>query len=339
MKDFMRNHLKLLIIIFTVIILGVVLLLVVGGNKNEDIMSIEGSIYTKNDFNMYVYSGKYNLYGKNNTDLPDATLNSKYNDDMTVREFLKKKAVNEMLIAGIVNNLAKENNIEVTNTTDIDEEKKQFIESVGGEKAFKKLLRKNNTSEESYDKMLYTDKLYNLILSELYSDGKKYDLTPEQKKSATNEYNMSYYKISQIVLAKIDLNTNKALSESELKIKKDLADTLLSRIKGREDFTLLAKEYSDDTLGKNDDYIIYFTKNDLLEEIESTTANLRVGEVSNVIETENGYHIIKRLKLDDGALDSFYDKKRDELLLQHIVELQDTTKIIYYDAFEKLEVK
>ncbi|MDB5033530.1 MAG: surA [Chlorobi bacterium] len=80
----------------------------------------------------------------------------------------------------------------------------------------------------------------------------------------------------------------------------------LERIRKGEDFDKVAREISDDktTIENGGDYQAYYTrslgfhgKNGRLEpEIEAALFNLKDGEVSDIIKTDYGYHIIKRLE-------------------------------------------
>ena len=46
-------------------------------------------------------------------------------------------------------------------------------------------------------------------------------------------------------------------------------------------------------------YYLYFTKDDVLEEVYNAVDSLKEDEISEIIKTKYAYSIIKRLKLDD----------------------------------------
>ena len=71
--------------------------------------------------------------------------------------------------------------------------------------------------------------------------------------------------------------------------------SVLERIKNGEKFGRLAKELSTDTgSGKKDGNLGYFTKGMMVKPFEETTFKLQVGQISEQVKTEFGYHIIKR---------------------------------------------
>lgn len=332
------------IAILTAVVVSLSLLFVIMPivSKNKVVITIDGSDYTSSDFMIYLYSVKYNYFGEDNTDLPEATLNTQVNStsDMTIREYLKEKTVEEIKIAASVNRIAKENNITLTDEAlkELEEEKEEYINNLGGESAFKKFLKKNNTTEESYDKMAKTDKLYKLIYDALYSEGKVNDLTDEEKEEARSEYYANYKKIKQIVLATVDSTTKESLSETTINQKEALAKAILEEAQSGVNFDDLIKKYSEDAVAKEPPYDMYYQNGDLLEEIEGMVNNLNTGDIGEV-KTKYAIHIIQRQELDDAKLSVVYEKKREEKLLKNVSESLEKISIIYQNAFEKLKIK
>ena len=71
---------------------------------------------------------------------------------------------------------------------------------------------------------------------------------------------------------------------------------ILEKIKKGEKFGKLAKEFSTDKgSGKKEGNLGYFTKGMMVKPFEDAAFKLQVGEISDPIKTEFGYHIIKRL--------------------------------------------
>ena len=70
---------------------------------------------------------------------------------------------------------------------------------------------------------------------------------------------------------------------------------ILERIKKGEKFGKLAKEMSTDSgSAKKDGSLGYFTRGMMVKPFEECAFKLQIGEVSDPIKTEFGYHIIKR---------------------------------------------
>ena len=89
--------------------------------------------------------------------------------------------------------------------------------------------------------------------------------------------------------------SNKIKCSHILVAKQAEALTILERIKAGEKFGKLAKELSTDTgSAKKDGNLGYFTKGMMVKPFEDTAFKLQVGEISEPIKSEFGYHIIKR---------------------------------------------
>lgn len=87
--------------------------------------------------------------------------------------------------------------------------------------------------------------------------------------------------------------------EEVSKIRKK-CETVLEKIKKGEDFGEMALLYSEDASSKDRGDLGYFKKGELLPAFEKEALRLRVGEVSGIIRTEHGFHIIKLLDRKGG---------------------------------------
>lgn len=72
------------------------------------------------------------------------------------------------------------------------------------------------------------------------------------------------------------------------------ADKILAEIRGGLDFNEAAKKYTEEPGGKERAGDLgYFTQGEMVEPIETAAFALKVGEVSEVVQTQFGFHIIK----------------------------------------------
>jgi len=69
---------------------------------------------------------------------------------------------------------------------------------------------------------------------------------------------------------------------------------LKSQIDGGGDFAVLAKEHSDCPSGQSGGDLGNFGRGQMVKAFEDTTYGMQVGEVSGIVETDFGYHIITR---------------------------------------------
>lgn len=95
-----------------------------------------------------------------------------------------------------------------------------------------------------------------------------------------------------------------------------LASDILAKIKSGEDFAALAKKYSSDPgSGQNGGDLNWFGKGAMVPEFEKAAFALKKGEVSGLVKTQFGYHIIKVTDKDIGFTPTF-DKVKDKVLAE-----------------------
>ena len=111
------------------------------------------------------------------------------------------------------------------------------------------------------------------------------------------------------------------------------AESIAQRAKKGEDFSELAEKYSDDPSSAQGGELGYFKKGDMLPSFEKAAFALKVGEISDVVETQFGFHIIK-----------LEDKKDDMVKAQHILIMlkpsaEDTTGAmkLAHEIYSKIE--
>ena len=111
-------------------------------------------------------------------------------------------------------------------------------------------------------------------------------------------------------------------SEAALDSARAEAERLLERIRAGEDFATLAGEYSDDTgsaeLGGD---LGWFRRGRMVREFEDAAFSLLAGEVSDVVQTDFGFHIIKVERFRSG-----------ERQARHILIMPEQTEVDLAEA-------
>mgnify|MGYP000269063334 FL=1 len=335
--NFVMKH-KIIFGIFLIIILIIIFtLLFLKLSLNFTAITINDDKYSKADMNMSLYNLKYNYFGKDASEIPDATLEEQLSSvGMTVSEYLKSETVNELKYRSVIKKIADDNNITLTEEEkeEINSNIKSIINSFGSHGKFKKFLSKNKITEKAYKSYLESDKLYDKVFEELYASGKKNYLTDEEIKKETSNYYKEYYKVNQIVLGIVDTNTLESLTDTVINQKKTLIETILEKAKSGVDFEELVKKYSEEASSDNN---LYFTKDDVLEEVYNAVDSLKEDEISEIIKTKYAYSIIKRLKLDDRKLDEYLEKKAKIKFNNDITTKAEDYKVFYENAYKKIK--
>ena len=199
------------------------------------------------------------------------------------------------------------------------------------------------------------EKLYNITIEECFE---KYDISEELIKDsihqellgnayldkigvATDEEAKEYYDANQnefvkctashILIKTIDSNYN-PLSDDEIAAAKEKAQGILERALNGEDFASLAKEYSEDASASEGGDLGEFGKGEMVESFEEAVFALETGQItSSLVETEFGYHIIKKtgetLSTFEDSMDSIKDNLGHNKKLDVLKEALDSPNV------------
>ena len=86
---------------------------------------------------------------------------------------------------------------------------------------------------------------------------------------------------------------------------------ILKRARSGEDFAKLAEQFSEGPSAKGGGDLGYFGRGDMVKQFDEAAFSLPVGEISDIVETQFGYHIIK---VEDRKSDSRnYEEMKDDI--------------------------
>jgi parvulin-like peptidyl-prolyl isomerase len=104
---------------------------------------------------------------------------------------------------------------------------------------------------------------------------------------------------------------------------KSKADDALKRAKTGEDFAALAKELSDDGSKENGGDLGFFPRGRMVAPFEEAVFALQPGQISEIVRTQFGYHIIKAEERKTGKALAFDEAKaqaQDDLTREQTYE-------------------
>jgi peptidyl-prolyl cis-trans isomerase C len=126
---------------------------------------------------------------------------------------------------------------------------------------------------------------------------------------------------SHILLMTIDPKTKAELSKEVKEAKHKQMEDILKRVRSGEDFAKLAREYSEDPGSKDNGGEYRFPRGQMVAEFEAAAFSLNTNQVSDIITTQYGYHIIKlseKIPARKIELATVADRVRQGLLDQAI---------------------
>jgi peptidyl-prolyl cis-trans isomerase C len=146
---------------------------------------------------------------------------------------------------------------------------------------------------------------------------------------ATEEDQKQYYKLykdkfsfpEQVKVRHILFKFSPNMSEEERKKLKERAEMVLERLKKGEDFAELAAEYSEDPgSAKKGGDLGYFQRGKMIKPFEEAAFSLKPGQLSEIVETRFGYHIIKGEDYKEAGTKTFNEVK-DSIKAELQIEL------------------
>jgi len=129
---------------------------------------------------------------------------------------------------------------------------------------------------------------------------------------------------SHILLMTQDPKTGQELSKADKDAKRKTMEGLLKRARAGEDFAKLAKEYSEDPGSKDKSGEYTFPRGQMVPEFETAAFALKTNEVSDIVTTQYGYHIIKlseHLPAQKVAFDNVSPRIKNYLTQQELAKL------------------
>lgn len=250
----------------------------------------------------------------------------------------KDNEINDDILSFIIDNEvayqdAQKNKI-IVEDSEVNEKFEQLKENLEINHYYKEKLEAVNITEDFLKEQIKKDLTVAKYKKDYLKNVKVKDKEIEDYYSNhKDEFNIEEVKASQILVSTLDKN-NKELSKEEKEKLKEKAKEILDKINNNEDFENLAKKYSDDkSSGKNGGDLGYFSKADKNIDFAKEVFKLNIDQVSNLIETSYGYHIVKvtdkrivKKSLNESK-DYIKNKILNEKYIKHIDSLYEKEKI------------
>jgi parvulin-like peptidyl-prolyl isomerase len=261
---------------------------------------------------------------KTEKQLMQLSLDSIIDEKLQVLEGKRKGLiVNEEMVDKAIDDIYKNNNITANQ--------------------FKLILEKEGRDFASYKKIIHDQILSSKVVR----------MQLQGAPLSSNRDTFKYYKInkkkywvpSKVVVSQIMFINAKDALQSDVKLKRIKAQEVLGLLRSGNDFSDLAKKYSEDITGSLGGRVGIIERGTTLPKFEEIAFNLKLDEVSNVFQTENGIHIIRCDDIISGYFKSYKDvkseikglldlKKNNEYFTSWMRELRESA-FIEVKLFEK----
>ncbi len=162
---------------------------------------------------------------------------------------------------------------------------------------------------------------------------------PEADVRALYASSMDNFRVPERVKARHILIKTEGMSDAQKKQALAKAQDILKQLKAGADFATLAQKNSDDTSNapKGGD-LGWFGRGQMVPEFDNAVFGLKAGELSGIVTTQFGYHIIKVDEKETARIKPFDEVKtqlEEELKKQRVTEKMQMTADQVHDALAK----
>jgi len=218
------------------------------------------------------YHNSFALVEKSYNDLYGENIWTQDINGRTVKQIIEDEIVNTLIVEKLIQEYVAETGFTIDDAK-VTEVYTDFQEAIKEETELQDFYAENNLDEtffrEQIETQLVVEEFRRLVTEDVKADSAKLE---ELYASYTIQVNASHILVEDDVTAKL----------------------VLEKVKAEEDFAELAAEYSKDPgSAANGGSLGYFPRGVMVPEFEAVAFALGVGQVSDIVESQFGFHIIK----------------------------------------------
>ena len=258
------------------------------------------------------------------------------------KEQLKKQAVDNLIIQHLLDEQIEKRKIVVAEK-DIDAEIDKILEQQSLNRAdFESLLAASGQNIEQIKTRIRSGLGYQKLMDAEFAD--KTDFNDASAKEYYDENTKEFTQPEQVRASHILMGTRQTdpnADPNQIKVAaKAKADELLKQIKQGADFAELAKANSDCPSAKDGGDLEFFARGQMVKPFEDAAFAMKPGQISDVVETPFGFHIIKVTDRKEAGTVSFEEakekileklkaEKQQDLIMEFIESLKAKATIVY----------
>jgi len=166
----------------------------------------------------------------------------------------------------------------------------------------------------------------------------------DEEKKYYDEHQKDFVKQEQVALSAIEVKTE-GKKESEIPELKAKAQKLHDRVRDGEEFGELAKRFSDGATAQQGGFLGVYKRGELSKELEDTVFSMKKGQMTDVIETKQGFLILKVLeryeeglqpfeKVENEIQDRLYSERMEPALRDYLKTLREQSYVVVKPGYQ-----
>lgn len=176
--------------------------------------------------------------------------------------------------------------------------------------------------------------------------GRHITIPHEEEMKYYNEHKTEFSRPEQVALAAIEIKTE-GKKESEIPALKDKANTLRKRVLDGEDFGELAKRNSDGSTAQQGGYLGIYKRGELSKELEDVVFTMKKNQLTEVIETKQGFLILKVLehydegeqpfeKVEPEIQERLYSQRMEPAMREYLKTLREQSYVVVKPGYQEM---
>ena len=173
----------------------------------------------------------------------------------------------------------------------VGEEVKRLKEQFPNETEFRNALDQANLSETAVKHQIRQEMAIQRLIDEQFAG----QLTVSDKESKTyyDSHTNLFRQPEQVRASHILIKVDPQANESQKAEARQRIEEIQEKLRQGEDFEVLARQYSECPSAASGGDLKYFRRGQMVKPFEVVAFSLKPGEVSEIVETRFGYHLIK----------------------------------------------
>jgi len=249
---------------------------------------------------------------------------------------IRKEALETLIEAELLYQDSKNQNINVGGE-EIDQHLATLKQRYPSEDAFRDALTKMNLSEETIRSQFERGKVVQQLIEEHIA--KNITISDEESKSYYEDNPDLFKQPEQVGASHILIKVEPNADESQKAKAREELEGIRRKLDEGQDFSALAKEFSHCPSSAKGGDLGYFGRGQMVKPFEDTAFSLPPDEVSDIVETDFGYHLIKITEKKPEQLIPYEDiKGRLEQYLEQL-KMQKEVELYIEKLKEEADVK
>lgn len=294
--------------------------------KEAEVAKVNGTVITQAEFDQEMLRAQQQIT-RGQGSLSDSQIQA-----------LKGDVLESMIGRELVYQESKKQGLKVAQS-EVDKQWDRVKGSFPGDAELKAALERMNLTEKAVRMKIERDLAINNIIEEKVV--KDVSASEKETRAYYDSHPDSFRRPEEVKASHILIKVDSGADDAEKADAKKRLEEIRKRLKKGEDFAAVATELSEGPSSKNGGDLGYFSRGRMVKPFEDAAFALKTGDISDIVETQFGYHIIKRTDqrpeavipfedVQDRLRESIKNDKSQKRIAEYVAGLKEKAKIERY---------